>query len=268
MDSINNRISIDEYKDKISAENYEKVGRIPTGTLKLIDAIKTRAKVLWLSEDEFGTLLAYMAYETVRRIPLESYIDDLIKVFKKVPMPYNWLDALMPLYNNKIFNEYNLLDDLKKLVINYGYDDILFNSFIKRVKIIRATEKEKYVEESTKLSMLTSYSDNFIAKLKMIMVNYYVDFDEILLSLPDSKLISEDEYQASIINKLYGAGTVKPLSYEYMEYYLKGVDFDYLSDDVYYDTLESKVKASFTLSELKNSFLKNDHEVKQMRNYK
>ena len=194
---------------------------------------------------------------TLKEIKEPNFREELIKAYPLV-MTYpkllpSFVKELLPFYNARMFEELDLFSYLDKAMETKLDSD--FDLLISKAVVAKLKYDDKWKNASSILDIYKdTYSVNYIEYLKKIAIKEYIDYSSIIVSMPSPELIRKDEQLAFNIDDLYRTNTV-PLSYELTISYANHEDLS-MYEDLFYNTLEGKIMASFNLEDYLNDVRK------------
>lgn len=176
------------------------------------------------------------------------------------------LDEIFFVYIKDLFDKYELVDKLGKLIKLFGETDECFEIY----KIYigkKADELQKKYEQKALIldDYKEEYGEMFIDYLKGLIKRKHFSIDEIISSMPSSELIKKDEEQLSDISKktrIY-FGACYPVSYSMMLAFIKGNIEKYPDQPSYYiDVCKQDIPTTFTKTEFLESIEKQKKKIK------
>ena len=162
-------------------------------------------------------------------------------------------------YIKDLFEEYNLLDILNKMIREYGAKDSTFEDFIDIVRKKADILEERFKTEAWHFRIFYGYySYDFIRHFEKIIKENHITLSKLKEVLPDPKLILEDELILKKVNSMAKECWIStiPISYQYIESILDGDENleEYPFEPCYYISyVNEKFPTAFTKQDFLDS---------------
>lgn len=191
----------------------------------------------------------------------EDTLTDIYNIYKNYEyLSIYAIEKIWFIYIRDLFNEYNIMDVLEKIIKIFGKTEEAFELFIQYIEKKSDELQQKYIEDTLNLEELKDkYSENFISHLKDLILSQHYAYEEIKKYLPSSELIKKDEehiLELSRKTRIY-FGCCNPVSYTLFDSMLENKTLDGYNEILkYYINNDREELATFTKQEFLESIKK------------
>lgn len=175
-------------------------------------------------------------------------------------------------YIKDLFEEYALVDMLKKYLDIHGQTDDTFHTYLDFIER-KAEEMDKSYQEAAKEldSYKEEYGESFVDYLKQLVQRQHIYPEEIKKSLPSSELVQQDQQQLTDLSqktRIY-LGVCLPISYQMTESLASKIGLDsYPEQPTYIISGRTQVATTFTKQDFIDSIKKHTSTEEQPKQLK